>query len=407
MEVLGLITSVVFFIILEGLFAGSEIALVKTDRSKVLALYRKTKYEFLKDFYDNPEDYITITMLGYTISIVFASTFYTLIVLNLAKRFEFLLGLEVLFSTTLVIFTLMFGEFVPKSLFHKHADRVLIPSVWMLSKLKKVLLPLLKVVRVVSKYISKKLEKLSKENISRKDLLSMIEDLSKEEDIQLVVKLLSAKDTLLSEVLRPIHEVVMINENLTVEQAVTEIKKSGYKKLPVYRSRVDDILGYVDLFDLVSVYGKGLSIREFIRPVAVFPEFASVEHALKTFTKAKGGLGIVVDELGVVLGIITVDDISAFFMGGLGTEELQEDRVKEIEKDKWIVDGRLQIEDLERLLSVKFPEGPYSTVAGMIAYQLKRVPSKGESLNIGQVRFKVVQSDGKRVQKVMVEKVSS
>ncbi|WP_448584279.1 hemolysin family protein [Thermocrinis sp.] len=407
MEALGLLTSVVFFVILEGLFAGSEIALVKTDRSRVLALYKKTKYEFLKDFYDNPEDYITITMLGYTVSIVFASTFYTLIVLNLAKRFEFLLGFEVLFSATLVLFTLLFGEFIPKSLFHKHAERVLIPSVWLLSKLKKVLFPFLKVVRVMSKYISKRLEKLSKENISRKDLLSMLEDLSKEEEVQLVVKLLSAKDTLLSEVLRPIHEVVMINENFTVEQAVLEMKKSGYKRLPVYRSRVDDILGYVDLFDLVPVYGKGLSIREFIRPVAVFPEFASVEHVLKTFTETKEGLGIVVDELGVVLGIITVDDISAFFMGGLGTEELQEDRVKEIEKDKWIVDGRLQIEDLERLLSVRFPKGLYSTVAGLIEYELKRVPSKGESLSIGQVRFKVVQSDGKRVQKVMVEKVFS
>jgi len=404
MELLGLLTSVVFFVILEGLFAGSEIALVKTDRSRVLALYKKTKYSFLKDFYDNPEDYITITMLGYTISIVFASTFYTLIVINLARRFEFLSGLEVILSSTLVIFTLIFGEFVPKSLFHKYADRILIPSVWVLNKLKKVLLPILKIVRLISRFLTKVMERLSKENISRKDLLSAVEDLSKEEEINLAVRLLSAKDTLLSEVLKPIHEVVMISENVTVEQAIAKMKKSGHTKLPVYRSRVDDILGYVDLFDLVPVYGNGLSIREFIRPVAVFSEFASVENVLKTFIKTKEGLGIVVDELGVVLGIITMDDISSFFMG---TEELQEDRVKEVEKDKWIVDGRLQIEDLERLLSVKFPEGPYSTIAGLIAYQLKRVPNKGESLSIDQIRFKVLQSNGKRVQKVMVEKVSS
>jgi putative hemolysin len=130
---------VVFFVILEGIFSGSEIALVKTDRSRILALYKKTKYEFLMDFYENPEDYITLTMLGYTVSIVLATTFYTLIIFNLAETFKFLSGLEVLFSATLVIFTLIFGEFVPKGLFHKHSEKVLVPSLWFLSKLKRVL----------------------------------------------------------------------------------------------------------------------------------------------------------------------------------------------------------------------------------------------------------------------------
>jgi len=115
----------------------------------------------------------------------------------------------------------------------------------------------------------------------------------------------------------------------------------------------------------------------------------------------------VVDELGVVLGIVTVDDLSSFFMGGLGREELEEDRVVEIEKDKWIVDGRFQIEDLERLLGVELPRGPYSTVAGLLTYHLRRIPKKGEQTNIQGVMFKVVQADEKRVQKVMVEKSSS
>lgn len=110
------------------------------------------------------------------------------------------------------------------------------------------------------------------------------------------------------------------------------------------------------MFDLAEWYGRNLSIKNFIRPVAVFPEFASLQEALETFKSTKEGMGIVVDELGVVLGIVTVDDLSSFFMGGLGREELEEDRVVEIEKDKWIVDGRFQIEDLERLLGVELPK---------------------------------------------------
>jgi Hemolysins and related proteins containing CBS domains len=407
MEILGLLFAVVFFVILEGIFSGSEIALVKTDRSRILALYKKTKYEFLMDFYENPEDYITLTMLGYTVSIVLATTFYTLIIFNLAETFKFLSGLEVLFSATLVIFTLIFGEFVPKGLFHKHSEKVLVPSLWFLSKLKRVLLPILKTVRVLSRQLSKRLEGLSKEKLSRRDLLAMEEELAEGEELRLAVKLLSARDTYLSEVLKPIHQVVMISENATVEQAITEMKRSGYKKLPVYRGRVDEIVGYVDMFDLAEWYGRNLSIKNFIRPVAVFPEFASLQEALETFKSTKEGMGIVVDELGVVLGIVTIDDLSSFFMGGLGREELEEDRVVEIEKDKWIVDGRFQIEDLERLLGVELPKGPYSTVAGLLIYHLRRIPKKGEQTNIQGVMFKVVQADEKRVQKVMVEKASS
>ncbi len=407
MEILGLLVAVVFFVILEGVFSGSEIALVKTDRSRVLALYKKTKYEFVKDFYENPEDYITLTMLGYTVSIVLASTFYTLIIFNLAKTFQFLSGLEVLFSVTLVVFTLIFGEFVPKGLFHKHSEKVLVPSLWFLSKLKKILLPFLKVIRVLSRWLSKRLEKLSRDKLSRKDLLAIGEELSGGEELKLAVKLLSGRDTYLSEVLKPIHQVVMINENATVEQAIEEIKRSGYKRLPVYRGRVDEIVGYVDMFDLAEFYGKSLSVRNFVRPIAVFPEFASLQEALETFRNTKEAMGIVVDELGVVLGIVTIDDLSSFFMGGLGGEDLEEDRLIEIEKDKWIVDGRFQIEDLERLLGIEFSKGLYSTVAGLLIYHLRRIPEKGKVIDIQGVKFKVVQSDGKKVQKVMVEKVSS
>jgi CBS domain containing-hemolysin-like protein len=85
MEVLGFLLGTLFFILLEAFFAGSEIALVSVDKGKVLSLYRRTKQDFLKDFHDNPEEYITLTMLGYTISIVFASTFYTLAVLQLSE----------------------------------------------------------------------------------------------------------------------------------------------------------------------------------------------------------------------------------------------------------------------------------------------------------------------------------
>jgi len=128
MEILGFILGTLFFILLEAFFAGSEIALVSVDRGRVLNLYRRTKQEFLKDFHDNPEEYITLNTLGYTISIVFASTFYTLAVLQLSEYLPLIKGFEVILSSTLVIFTLLLGEILPKKLISKTCRKAF-PSV--------------------------------------------------------------------------------------------------------------------------------------------------------------------------------------------------------------------------------------------------------------------------------------
>lgn len=404
MEILGFLLGTFFFILLEAFFAGSEIALVSVDKGRVLSLYRRTKQEFLKDFHDNPEEYITLTMLGYTVSIVFASTFYTLAVLRLSEYVPFVKGFEVLFSASLVVFTLLLGEILPKSLYQKHAERLLFPSLWILSKFKIFAKPLLTLSRTISRSITNLLKERYKERLEKEDLIKLMEEVSsKEEDLRIAMRILSSKDLFITEEIKPIQEVVMVEENTSVERVMEIMRESKYRRIPVYSKKVDQIVGYVDLFDLIqSKHAK--SIRELIRPIHFFSEFTTVEKAFEVFKEGKEQMAVVVDERGNLLGIVTWDDLQGYIIGGLweGTKEEEEDFV-EIEKGRWIVDGGVEREKVERFFNLKLPEGPYTTLGGFLCFYLGRIPEKGYMVDYEGYRFKVVQRDDKRVLKVMVE----
>ncbi|MEN3028613.1 MAG: hemolysin family protein [Aquificaceae bacterium] len=405
MEILGFLLGTFFFILLEALFAGSEIALVSVEKGRVLSLYERTKQEFLKDFYENPEEYITLTMLGYTVSIVFASTFYTLAVMSLSEYVPVLKGFEVVLSATLVAFTLLLGELVPKSLFQKHAERLVFPSLWFLSKLRTFTRPLLVTSRVVSRSLTNLLRKRYQEKLEREDLIRLMEQMvGKEESLRIAMHILTLKDLFITEEIKPIQEVVMVEENAGMEQVMELMKESGYRRLPVYRKRVDQIVGYVDFFDLIQSR-HARSIREHIRPIHYFSEFTTLERAFEVFKRSKEQMGVVVDERGNLLGIVTWDDLQSYIIGSFPEgDKSEEEELLQIEREKWIVEGSIEREKVERMLNLEFPEGPYTTLGGFLCFYTKGIPEKGQVVRYGGYRFKVVQKEEKRVIKVMVEK---
>ena len=404
MELVGFIIGVIFFVILEGFFAGSEIALLNADRSLIRAVYRNKKYPFLKHFLENPEEYITLTMLGYTVSIVLASTLYTLFLLNLSKYIPELRGKEVLFAETLVIFTIIFGEIIPKSLFQHYADKLVVPSLLVLDKLRALLKPLLVLSKVISRAISSRFVQ-EEERVRREDMIELLRDKkSFSEEVGLIVSnILSLKERKVGEVVKPLYEVVMIPDTATVGQAIEKIKKSGYSRIPVYKERVDDIIGYVSAYDLID---KKLfePIKNFLRPILVFSEYAPLPKVLETFKEKREHIAVVVDERGVILGIVTIEDIFKEILGELASEEGEKPLIKEVSKDKWIADGRIEINELKRIAGIDVPEGPYNTLGGFITYKLGRIPAKEETLDFNAFRLKILDADERKVKKVLIEK---
>jgi len=405
MEFLGFILGVIFFVALEGFFAGSEIALLNVDKGVLTAIARRKGYRFVEHFLKSPEEYITLTMLGYTVSVVFAATFYTLALISIGRYFPPISGYEVLLSQSLVLLTITFGEIVPKSLFQHYADRLSIPSIFILDKLKVPLTPLLRLSTIVSRSISGRFARRGVV-FRREDIIELLrEKKTFGEYAGLVVSnVLSFRDRRVGEIVKPIYEIVMISENASVSQAIEKIKESGYSRIPVYRVRVDDVVGYVSAYDLLKAQPQE-PIKRYVRDILVFSEYTPLPTVVDELREKKEHIAVVVDERGVIIGIVTLEDVFREILGSVHADRGGEELIKEISKDKWIADGKLELNELVRITGVKLPEGNYSTVGGFLSYLAGRIPREGESFEVGGFLFKVVSRDERRVGKVLIEKV--
>lgn len=405
MELIGFVIGVVFFIALEGFFAGSEIALLSADKGLLRAVVRKKKLSYVANFLENPEEYITLTMLGYTVSIVFAATLYTLALINLTKYFPQISGYEVLLAETLVVFTIIFGEIIPKSVFQHYANRIVIPSLFILERLRLPLKPFLVLSKVVSRAVSSRFAR-RRTSVRREDIIDLLREKKTfaEQESIIVSNIISFRERRVGEIVKPLYEIVMISENASVSQAVEKIKESGYSRIPVYRVRVDDVVGYVSAYDLLKAKPEE-PLTRYVRDILVFSEYTFLPEVVRTFKEKREHIAVVVDERGVIIGIVTLEDIMREIVGTMQTEGGEEELIKEISQDRWIVDGRLEVNELVRITGLKVPEGNYSTVGGLLSFMLGRVPFEGEEVRLNGFRFKVVSSDRRKVKKVLLEKV--
>ncbi len=407
MELIGYILGIVFFILLEGFFSGSEMAILSSNKSRLEALAKKTNSpykELVSRFLKNQEEFLTFTLFGYTISIVFAASLYTIMLYEVSRNIPILRHTYVLFSESLVILTIVFGEIIPKIIFQKYADKVILPVIFVLYKLRFLFgfsSFLSKAIKhVFFKYMSK-----PRSHVSRSALLKII---SKELDVDkfeslILSNILSFKERRAGEIVRPIYEVAMIEEGALVEQAIYQMKSSGYSRLPVFRNTVNDVLGYIRAFDIIDK-DPNTPIGISIRPIQVFSEFSFLKDVLQEFKRKKEHIGVVVDERGVILGIITLEDVLREIVGQMSDDVRKEEQLlREIAKNKWLVDGKLEINEFSRVVGVEIPSGPYTTVSGYITYHLGRIPQRNESVNIDKFKFKIIDSDKRRILKLIVE----
>jgi CBS domain containing-hemolysin-like protein len=407
MELIGYILGIIFFILLEGLFSGSEMAILSSNKSRLEAFVKKSNNSYkdmVSKFLKNQEEFLTFTLFGYTISIVFAASLYTIMLFDISKNVPILKHTYIFFSETLVLITIIFGEIIPKIIFQKYADKVILPVIFILYKLR-FLFGFSSFLSKAIKHIFFKYMSKPHSHVSRNTILKII---SKELDVDkfeslILSNIVSFKERRAGEIVRPIYEVAMIEEGAVVEQAIYQMKSSGYSRLPVFRNTVNDILGYIRAFDIIDK-DPNTPIGISIRPIQLFSEFSFLKDVLHEFKRKKEHIGAVVDERGVILGIITLEDVLKEIVGQISDDIRKEDQLlREIAKDKWLVDGRLEISEFSRILSIDLTGGPYTTVSGYITYHLGRIPQRNEVVNIGKFKFKIIDSDRRRILKVIVE----
>ncbi|WP_457568598.1 hemolysin family protein [Desulfurobacterium sp.] len=409
------VVAIIVCVILEAFFSGSEIAIISVSRVELKKRLKKGDRAavLLNQLLKEPEKILATTLVGTNISTVSAATLFTAFVVNrMSPYYAFVREYPELFTVvTLTPLTITFGELIPKSLFQKYSDRVAFKIVFPLYFFHRLFRPLTILITFVAGFLTNFFGEETRKNpfVTKEELELLVESASRsafeKTERKILKNVLRLKEKTLGDIYVPLVNVVAVNINSRVKEALKLFNKTGFSKLPVYKERFDDIVGYILITDLLDAVDKFASVKNFLRPILVLPEYMNLIDALKEMRRARTQMAVVVDEFGSTLGIVTIEDILEEIVGRIDDEFGGEHSlVKKLPDGSLLADGSVEIGEINRYLKTSLPSGAdYLTLAGFVLKTLGKLPKKGEKLSYHNLLIEVVDVDRRRVKKLRLK----
>jgi CBS domain containing-hemolysin-like protein len=201
---------------------------------------------------------------------------------------------------------------------------------------------------------------------------------------------------------------VAISVELPAEECLAAVIDSPYTRYPAYRGSVDEIVGLLHVRDLFSaLYSQGIEkveIEQLLRPAHVVPETKDLAALLAEFRRTSQHFAVVVDEYGVMQGIVTLEDLLEEIVGEIEDEyDLPDEDIERLDDHRIRVDGTFPIDDFNEQFDQELPQEDYHTVAGFVFGELGRAPEAGDEIVWNGLRFRVIETEGPRIERLQVE----
>ena len=417
-----IISDLVIFIclILSAFFSGMEIAFVSANRIYLEIEKQQNGFnaKFLNFITKNPSRFIATMLVGNNISLVIYGIFMGDRILQLFFP-ETLLGgaisIHIVFIQTVIstIIILLTAEFLPKVFFQQFSNVLMkvfaIPTAFFYA----FFFPITSMIIILSDYILIKFFKTKGDQVqltfSKIELGNYIEEQLEstkdmdtvDSEIQIFQNALDFSEVKVREAMVPRTEIIATE----ITASLSDIKKlftsSGLSKIPVFDDSIDDILGYIHVFEM---FKKPTNLKKILLPVAFVPETMKISEVLKLLTKQRKSIAVVLDEYGGTSGIITVEDIIEELFGEIEDEH---DHValfeKQIDKGLFEFSARVEVDYINQKYDLSLPENEfYETLGGLIVYLKEEIPTKGTVIEIENYEFEIKEVSSTKIEKVIL-----
>jgi CBS domain containing-hemolysin-like protein len=406
--IVGIFFVIIIFILLAAFFSGMETGLISINKFK---LEKESKNDSvkagIKDFIENPNNFLGTTLLGTNISVVIVtSVFIAYFVEN--KKY---LSDE---SATIIIaaILLIFAEIIPKAIYRDNAN-FLVPKTYHILKF---FYYLFRPFAFCLTWITDKLLKLvgiNEQNtyfkITREDLSYLVsatksDDLLQTPQKEMLEDVLEFNELTAKNVMIPRIEMSAVSHNTNLKELIKTAQKEGFTRYPVFKENLDQIIGIFIIHDIIGVEDlEKHTANDFIRQAYFIPENMDVQTILRQMQLRKKSMAIVVDSYGGTAGLVTTEDIIEEIVGEIEDEydtEEAEKEIKKINENTYEIRGFVEIDVLNDEYHFNFPEGDYETLAGFIIDQIGRIPLKGFTFNFMNKKMEIMEVTGNRIDKV-------
>jgi putative hemolysin len=420
---------IVILILINGVLAMSEAALVASRKARLqqrVSEGNKSALVAIK-LLEDPNIFLSAVQIGITLIGVLAgavggatlSEKLALALVNIpyigAYSEPVALTIVVL---TITILSLWLGELVPKRLGINSPERIAIVVAGPILFISKIFSPFIRLMSSATNFVLRLIgvNPSNEPPITEEELQMLISQgtqagVFEEAEQDMVEGVFSLGDQRIYSLMSPRTEIVWLDVNDTTEEILEKIAGSPYSRFPVREDSLEAIVGIVKSRDLLvaSLSGKEIKLRDLSKPAFFIPETTLASRALEMLKKNNTELLLVVDEFGGVQGLLTINDILEEIVGQMEAEEPQ---ATQRQDGSWLLDGMLEVDEFKEIFNLNaLPhEGEYETLSGFVMASLGRIPQTSDFFEWLNLRFEVVDMDGRRVDKVLVttkQKVSS
>jgi putative hemolysin len=415
LELLG----VAALILLNAFFVAGEYALVTARRTRIqeLADEGNRRARAVRRIVADPPRFIAAMQLGVTLTSLGIGALGEQALAHALDPYIATVLAVVIAFLIITYLHVVIGELVPKAVALRYPERIALgvstavrgffvlayPLIWILQRSTELIL----------RALGLETPGDEREALSEAELRMLLGrateygEIEREEQ-EMLYKVFDFADKEAADVMVPRPEVVALSIDLPPEECLAAVIESPFTRYPVYRETLDDIVGILHVRDLFSALNdqgfENVRIEELLRPAYIVPETKDLAALLADFRRTKFHLAVVVDEYGTMAGIVTLEDLVEEIVGEIEDEfDLPDESIEHVDDKTVRIDGTFPIDDFNERFGIELPIEDYHTVAGFVFGLLGRAADEGDEVEYNGLRFRVLETEGSRIEKLEVQ----
>lgn len=400
---------------LSGLFSSAETSLSSLNIIRIKQLKKKgiKKAEILDRLLDKSSKILSTILIGNNIVNIAATAIATELTIELVSGEQATL----LVTVIMTVLILVFGEITPKTYSSYNPEKVAMKLGRPLELLSVIFNPILVVLNKITQILIRSLGgniTSNRNTVSEEEIKTLVDvgeevGIIEKQERDMIESIFEIGDIKVTEVMVPRIDIVYLEENVSIENAIKKVIKYGYSRIPIIGQSIDNVVGIIYAKDLLSCYlnsnEKDLEIKGFIRPAYYVPQSKKAIDLLTEMQLEKVHISIVLDEYGGTLGLVTIEDILEEIVGDILDEYDDEKNLIEYKDDNIVIaNSKMSIEEVNDILGENLPEDEFESLGGFVFNLLGRIPNVGDVIEYNNIVFKVLEVHSRRIKKIELRK---